>query len=353
MEFVDRTVEPNYALVYAIPFEDTDVTPEEVDNSRTQQFFAFCRQSPPQEDLPSWITTADVEQTSLSYEDFVTPPDEDIFELATQWDGCWHRITQDADRRPITDAMASQPVTWDTSGVPAGVYFLSGYTYEPTFNLWAPRVGGVVRVHDGGEPADDGPAAAITTREQSPCVGDTVPIEGCVNALPGSTMTAYFAIDSGLAPSDSDWIPFAEDVPVEGGSFTLDWEAPQEAGGASASLRIDVTDPNGATYTAYQYELNVVLAEGSAGCGADTDGCMGGFVMDPACETTGSGSTTDASGTDSSTSTAGGTAGGDGCGCRSQGGTPAFWEVLSLFGLVVLRRRRLRASGDVVHHATL
>lgn len=343
MEFVDRSVDPTYALVYGIPFEDTDVTPEEVDNSRTQQFFALCRQSSPQDDLPSWITMADVEQTLLSYEDFVVPPAEDIFELATEWEDCWHRVSQDADRRPITDAMASQPVTWDTSTVPAGVYILSGYTYEPTFNLWAPRVGGVVRVHDGGDPATGGPAAAITTREQSPCVGDTVPIEGCVDALPGTTMTASFAVDSGPEAGEPDWIPFAEDVLVEGGSFTLDWEAPQAAGGESVLLRIDFTDPNGATYTAYQYEPNIVLPEESAGCAADSDGCMGGFVPDPACGTTTSGSTTDAEETDSGTSTPGGTEVGgedDGCGCRSQDDSPARWGVFSALMLLARRRRR-------------
>ncbi len=340
MEFVDRTVEANYDLVYGIPFEDTDVTPEEVVGSRTQQFFALCRQTSPQEDLPSWISMADVEQTLINYEDFVTPQDDDIFELATEWDGCWHRITQDADRRPITDAASSQPVSWDTSVVPAGAYVLLGYTYEPVSNLWSPRVGGVVRVHDEGDPAADGPAGAISTGEQSPCVGDTVRIEGCVSALPGTTMTASFAITSGPDASDPDWTAFAEDVPVQGDQFALEWVVPQEAGGASTLLRVDFTDPNGETYTAYQYEANVVLPADSAGCGAEPDDCMGGFVMDPACETTGAGSTTDAAETDSGTSAAGSDGGDDGCGCRSQGDTPAGWGVLGLVALLARRRRQ-------------
>lgn len=91
---------------------------------------------------------------------------------------------------------------------------------------------------------------------------------------------------------------------MQGEGFTLDWDAPQEAGGASTMLRIDFTDPNGVTYTAYQYELNVVLPAGSARYGADPEDCMDGFVMDPACETTGNGSTMDASRTDSGTSAA-------------------------------------------------
>lgn len=333
MEFVDRSVDSNYSLVYGIPFEDTDVTPEEVVGSRTHQFFALCRQVSPQESLPSWITMADVEQTLLGYDEFVTPPSEDIFELATDWDGCWQRINEDADRRPITHSAASQPVTWDTSVVPTGVYSLSGYTYEPIFNVWAPRVGGVVRVYDGGDPAADGPAAAVTTGEQLPCVGDTVTVEGCVSALPGTTMTAYFAIDSDAA--EPDWIQFADNVPVEGEAFTLDWEAPQEAAGRSTILRIDFTDPNGATYTAYQYEPNIVLPMESAGCAADTDGCSPGFVMDPACDA-GTESTTD----DAETDTAPGVDTRDGgCGCHAPAGRPAQWGLLALLGLLVRRRR--------------
>ncbi len=331
MEFVDRSVEPNYGLVYGIPFEDTDVTDEEVEGSRTLQFFAVCRQNSPEEGLPSWITMTDVEQAMLNYDELVTPPDQDIFERATEWDGCWHRINEDADRRPITDALASQPVNWDTSAVPAGVYFLWGYTFEPVFNLWAPRAGGVVRVHDGGDPAADGPAASITTREQSPCVGDTVTVEGCVDALPGTTMTASFAIEG----PDPEWIPFAENVPVEGEAFALGWATPQEASGESAMLRVDFTDPNGVTYTAYQYELVIVLPADSAGCAGDTDDCSVAFVMDPACETTGGGSTTDETDTDSAPAD---DAGDEGCGCRSQGRAPAVWGLLGLFGLVVRRR---------------
>ena len=339
MEFVDRSVEPNYALLYGIPYEDTDVTADEVGDSRTHQFFAICRQTYLQEDLPGWISMADVEETVLSYEDFVTPPDDDIFERATDWSGCWHRVNEDSDRRPITDVIASEPMTWDTSTVSAGVYLLLGYTYEPPFNLWTPRAGGVVRVHDGGDPAIGGPAAAISTGQQSVCSGETVRIEGCVSALPGTTMTAFFTTDPSPDPSDSTWISFTEGVPVEGDFFTLDWEAPPEAMGASTILRVDFTDPNGVTYTAYQYEPNIVLPEDSAGCAADSDGCIGGFVPDPACEMTDSGSTTDDAGTDSGTSAAAETDD-DGCGCRSQDDTPTRWGLFGALALFVSRWRR-------------
>ena len=329
MEFVDRSIEPNYALTYSIPYEDTDVTADEVEDSRTHQFFAICRQTYLQEDLPRWITMADIEETSSNYEDFVTPSDDDIFELATDWDGCWHRITEDSDRRPITEAMASQPVTWDTTTVPEGVYLLLGYTYEPPFNLWTPRAGGVVRVHDGGDPAAGGPAAAITTGQLLRCPGDTLRVEGCVSALPGTTMTAFFTTNPSPDPSDSTWIPFAEDVPVQGEQFTLELEIPQEAGNTSTIVRVDFTDPNGMTYTAYQYETIIVFPEDSVGCADEPDDSMEEVDTDPSHETT-----------ETSTASA---VGDDGGGCRLQGTPPAGWGALSLLGLFALRRRRALA----------
>ncbi len=339
MEFVDRSVDANYAFVYGIPFEDTDVTPEEVDDSRTHQFFALCRQSPPHEDLPSWITASDVDDALLNYEEFVAPPDDEVFELSSRWSGCWHRITDDADRRPITDAAASQPITWDTALVPAGVYVLQGYTHEPLFNLWSPRVGGVVRVHDGGDPAAEGPAAAITTAEQSPCVGDTVLVEGCVNALPGTTMTASFAVDSGAAASESDWIAFSEDVLVQGDQFSIAWEVPPEVGGTSTMLRVAFTDPNGAVYVAYQYEPNIVLTQTSAGCIEDIDDCADGIVVDPACNSTGAAAETTDTDSETSGSETNADAAKSGCDCRSRGGAPGLWGLLWC-AMFVGRRRR-------------
>ncbi len=189
-------------------------------------------------------------------------------------------------------------------------------------------------MHDGGDPAQAGPAAAITTDEQTPCVGDTVTLEGCVNALPGTTVTASFAITSG--PNASDWTPFAQDVPVDGDSFALQWQAPEEAGGASAMLRATFTDPNGATYTAYQYAFNVVLA--AEVCAPVDDDCMGGFVMDPVCETSSGGPTTAAEDTDATDP--GGAA--RGCGCRSAGDAGGAWGILG-FVLLCGPWRRNRA----------
>ena len=189
----DRSEDPIFHLEYGIPFEDLDVTPDEVPGSRRHQFFAYCRPHHPQDFLPTWITQADVDAAvaaELVGEGVVET--SDILEFSEHWADCWFRINGDDERRPISNAMAEAGVEWDTSAVPAGVYTLNGYTYEPVFNIWTLRPG-VMKIHDG-DPHAIGPAAAISTGELTPYRDDEVMIEGCAHALPGSTFTAYWAV---------------------------------------------------------------------------------------------------------------------------------------------------------------
>lgn len=339
MEIVDRSVAADYTFAYAVPFEDTDLTPDEVADSRTHQFFAVCRQLAPHESLPSWISTDDVAAAMANYDELDAPPAEDILEAAAAWNGCWYRITGDDARRSITEAAAADPVTWDTAAVQAGVYVLWGYTYEPVFNLWAPRAGGVVRILDGEDSAELGPAAAVTSGEQAICVGDSVVVEGCVDATAGTTMTASFAV-GGPGDVDPVWTPFAENIDVEGDTFSLSWAAPEAASGETMMVRVEFTDPNGATYVAYQHELDIVLPSSSAGCGGDTDGCEGGFVPDPACD--GGSSTTELEPGTTGDETPTQTSGGDGCGCRHQRQDLSGVGILALLCLLATRRQRDR-----------
>lgn len=292
METVDRAADPRFRFDYGIPYEDTDVTEDEVPDSRTHQFFAICRQTYLQEDLPQWISSADVAAAMLADEELTLPDDDDVFELSDVWDGCWHRVSE--ERRPITEAAASTPVVWDTANVPAGVYLLLGYTYHPTFNLWSPRAGGVVRVHDGGDPAAAGPAAAITTEKDWACVGDTLHVEGCISALPGTTMSAFMAINPAPILADTSWqaIPQLSQRPVEGEQFSFDWDVPDDAAVSSVIIRVDFEDPDGGRYTAYQYEPTVVLREEAAAC-ADGSHCEGSVFLDPNCSSAETGDDSD------------------------------------------------------------
>jgi len=348
----DRTAGPLH-IPYAIPHEDTQVGPDESPQSRTHQFFGLCHGHRIDAPLPGWITGADVEASEMvgQLRPGAVAPDE-IFELRADWDDCWFRINADADRRPITCAMAEEGVDWDTGSVPPGVYTIEGYTYEPVQNVWSPRPG-VVKIHDG-DPDAVGPAVAVTTGELLLHRNQVGMIEGCVDAPAGSTLVAYWAAyESDAEVEPPPWQVYGPGVPVEGDSFTLEFAPPEALFGKLATLRVDVEDPDGRTYSAFMLErLTIVNADGPC-----TEG--GGFVGGSSCDDTGEdsgegGSSTAAVDTTGAASgatsrgaetTAGeggaATAGGDGCGCRTAGGGGTS-GLVALVGLALVRPRRSR-----------
>lgn len=349
MTVVDRSVNAVVHMDYTISKEDTELTGDEVDDSRRHQFFALCRASDPQSFMPRWITQSDIDRALQvgAAPDQIDP--EDILESSTEWAGCFERINADDDRVPITFAAAEAGVDWDTSDVPAGLYVIEGYTWEPALNLWSRRPG-VIKVVDDPDPAQSGPALAVGNTEEVISKNETVVIEGCVDAMEGATVTAYW----GLAESEVTWQPFITDDPVMADSFAVEFDPPETLAGESVMIRVDVTDPTGRTYTNYMRDLVIVL-------GTDNPGCAegGGFIGSADCpESDSSGdATTDAAtdgmptGGDSASDgpppgqDGGDEGGGGGCGCRSTGlgtgtdpGAPlgAGLLILGLWG----RRRR-------------
>lgn len=336
-------------IPYGIPYEDTDVGPDEVADSRTHQFLAFCRPHPIPEPIPSWMTQADVDAAEAvgQLEPGAVGP-SDILELREDWDGCWYRINADADRRPITCEMAEQGVDWDTAAAPAGVYNIEAYTYEPQFNFWVLRPG-VVKLHDG-DPDAVGPAAAVTNREFSVHRNEIAMIEGCVDAIEGSTLTMYWARQVEVG-QPIEWNEYAPGGPIEGPTFALEFAPPAPLVGGFGMLRIDVEDPQGRAYTAYMAERFVVVnADAPGGC--DTGSFVGGSSCD---ESSGGSSGGTGDGADTSAGSTGGSTGGStagdtssttvaqapgpgGCGCRHDGDRVGWtpW----LVGLLVARRRR-------------
>ena len=369
LEFVDRSADAVYRFEYSILDEDPSpgeaLLPDEVDDSRRHQFFAFSRQGNPQTEFPyNWITPDDVAaavEKNLITETTVGPTE--TLDTSPLWDGNFVRITPDDDRRPIAHESVAAPVEWDTSTADAGVYMLWGYTWEPAFNEWAQRYGNVVIVHDG-DPGAVGPAAAITNGELIVYSDEAAVVEGCVFADEGTTVDAYF---SETPPNDASpdwqptWVNAVEGHPVSGESFEVEF---MPGGGHSTPtllVRLVFNDPSGRSYEAHMpFLLNVL--PGSAG-GCETDG-GGGFIGTPGCggddgtdgsdsdagsdteDPTSDGnpsSTTAGSGSAGSTSapaSAGGSGdGGSGGTCAVQcEGTPA--SALLLLGLLGLRRRR-------------
>ncbi len=352
---VDRSQDPVVHLEYAASMDDLVLDPGEIETGRRFQFFAMCRDNGPQEPLPQWITFDDVTAAGMTipkFDPMTIMPQQVLDDAASGWPGCAERINADDARIPISAADAAVGVDWDTTGVPAGVYTIHGYTWDPTINIWSDRLG-FVKVHDG-DPTAAGPAVAVTTLEQILYLDEVALIEGCVDASDGATMDVYWT-----RSLEDDWQPYMTDEPVVGDAFAFEFDPPEGVMGESVVLRVDVTD-GGMTHTGFMQELVVVLEQNNPD--ACTNG--GGFIGEPGCadsggeDADGSGTAGDASATSgatgdgdetgatSSADTSGMADGGDGgggtCACRSSSGSGsgAVWLGLGLLGLAATRRRR-------------
>jgi hypothetical protein len=233
--------------------------------------------------------------------------------------------------------MAAMPVVWNTTGLAPGTYGVHGYTHEPRLNLWTPRTGGVVRVHDGDSGAI-GPGGALPGTERSAYAGDVVPIDGCVDGLPGTTVIAELAIldENGLRA----WMPYTEPVVLEGETFSVPFEMPRQAEGLRVAVRARFEDPLGRSDVAYRRAFIVVL-EGERPQGG-TDTGAGEETGDEASGSTG-------------VDTGAAASGERGCGCRvpqplRSGGPGAGWILPVLVGWSArvqrARRTRLRPAAQ-------
>ncbi len=348
MTIVDRSIDPVLSVPYGIPNEDPaegeSITPDELPDSRTHQFFALSRDYDPATFLPSWITSADVDAAaakSIIEAGSVTP--DEILETSEAWAGAWVRITADDARRSITFEMAEQGIEWDTTALAAGTYQIEGYTFEPAFNIFTRRPG-VVKLVDGGPPDDHGPAVGMDVQEIILYRNGMAMVTGCVDAMEGSTLTAEWApLDPQLG---TEWTSFASEVAVDGPTFALELQAPAELAGNLGMLRVTGDDLSGRSYTTYLPSPFTVLQED------DPNACDegGAFVGQPGCaegssslSTSMDGGDTIDSGDDDSTTSSdppGADASSSGCACGVDRG--GLWTWLALLPGWLLRRRRAR-----------
>lgn len=348
MTIIDRTVSSELVLSYTIPYEDLrpEDSVDEVEDSRTHQFIAFCRGHSVQEPLPVWLSTADVEKAAAV--GLIDPNElapDDILDTSSAWQDCLVRITPDDSRRLITFAAAAEPVVWDVGMLPVGAYVVNGYTWEPPFNIYSLR-SGVVKVVDDPDPAASPPALSIGNKPSEGIVYETETLQlyGCASAMDGSTITGYWAqINTYGMPLD--WVSFEADTPVVGDTFALPFAPPLEAAGNLIALKIEITDPMDRTFTAHMDLLATILEGSPPSTGGECEGS--GFVAGPECGTGGTGGTSPtSSGESGGDSGADVTSGPDqapssgGCGVCAVGdaSVPLGWLV---FGLLI--RRRLRA----------
>ena len=344
MSIVDRSVGSTINLPYSILQEDLKLLKGEVEDSRRHQFFAFCRSYPLTRYLPGWITQADIDRADLLGIGPTGVEEGDLLEADPAWEGCWYRITADDDRRPISFEVAAMGVDWDTAQVPAGTYLVEGYTWFPAFNEWNDRPG-VVKVVDEPDLAASGPAIAISNGEEIVYLDETVTIEGCVSAMEGSTIDAYYALNE----LPEQWVMFATDEPVMAETFAIELEPPKELYGESIMVRVEITDPMGRSFVHDMREF-VVLLEASGPQTCDE----GGFIGGAGCPDTGDGGSETGLDTDGMSADSTGTSGTAtesgpgasqteptaGCGCNATSGDRPELVALVLLALLGFGRRR-------------
>jgi hypothetical protein len=259
LQTVDASVEPTLHLSYAVPYDDTMLTADEVADSRTQQFFAFAHQS---FDFawPRWITEADLARARDNGD--VTEEQhtgtEDVLETASDWpEGTFVRITPDDPRLPITIARAMEGVDWDLTDVADGAWVVAAYTWEPEQNLWSLRPG-VVRIHHG-DPDAAGPAAFLPVPAPLNPVNTFAPFDLplCAAAPADSTIAVAWGHMAGSV--EPTWVPIEGEQTVPEGEGDLEVVLPAEAEG-SVLFRVEITDPAGRSTVAFRPYAQIVFA---------------------------------------------------------------------------------------------
>ena len=277
---VDRASTPVLHLEYTVAVDDLGpLTQDEVDDSRTHQFFAFARLDyaavGTAQRLPPWITRSDIDRAALVDPQVVPTQivDFDVLESTLRFGAAdWLRITADDARTPISAAQAALGVDWQLDAVAPGVYTVWGYTWEPLVNLWAPRPG-FVKVIDGPDAADAaGPGVALLLDNATLVPGEPYEVQGCADAPAGSTITLEWGVVEG--PVEPAWAPLLVDEPIDSGPLALEVVLPDEAaregpGLTLVRLRATITDPSGKSFVAHSpgsYAVEPLEEDSDEGC---------------------------------------------------------------------------------------
>jgi hypothetical protein len=260
---VDQSTNPivHFEYVVAVEEDPEDRTADEVDDSRTHQFFAFRKQDLPAADPPLWITRADIERARTK-DSNVNPqaiaPDM-VLEDATRFaPDEWVRITPDDARVPITHAQAAMGVDWDTSAVEPGTYEIWAYTWEPQSNIWSRRPGFVKVIASEAEAEDAGPSISLLFDQALIAAGELYMPPGCADVSPGTAVTLEWGTKSGtIVP---EWNLVLEYQPIDSGTLDLLFEPPSTAVSEYTVMRATVTDENCQSYVAYSPSVFTVTA---------------------------------------------------------------------------------------------
>jgi hypothetical protein len=234
-----------------VPYEDIELTDDELPDSRTLGLYAFGRDLPPGQELPNWVLADDVAR-ALEAGVLEAPPPSDAVLPSSAWTDAVFGVVE--ARQPIACDSAG-PWPWDTREVPVGAYVLWGYTFEPPLNLWTPRPG-VVRVVDAE--GEGPPAVALQFLDDRLEFGveQGLRVTGCVSADPGTEVRLAWA----RAAEPDTWTVF-DVLQPEDGTFDTVLFPPDDALYEALYVRAEATDPSGRTFTHHARGALVVLAE--------------------------------------------------------------------------------------------
>ena len=326
IQTVDPALEPTFTFSYAVPFDDTQLSVDELEDSRRHQFIAFCRQWPAGDPPPAYVSIADLEralETGVELDASLLDTAEATLETSLEWAGCWTRITADDARRPITHAAAAAPLEWDLAGVEAGTWMVAGYTWEPPLSIWR-RAPWVLRVLplDDQDPREAAAAIALTPEGVPP--DDPLSIPVCVAAEPGSTLSLEWS-SSKLDPLEwtlAQTLPVTSQAPLE-----LGFDPSSAVPGDTLLFRVSLDQALGADYISHGLVRVSVFAPPLGGedeGGTDEDGA----------ENDGSSDAEDSSSSDDPDA--------QGSGSCSLAPSPPSPPLLALFLLALARRARPR-----------
>lgn len=277
-QVVDRSQGTVVHFEYSVGEEDVGPrTPDEVDDSRTMQFFAFAKQDFAGKP-PRWISQDDIDRAAAVDPMVVASaiePDDILTTTSRFAAGDWRRVTADDARVPITFAQAAMGVDWDLTDVPPGTYVMWGYTWEPVNNEWSARPGFVKVIDDAATAAAAGPSVALLADEAIVDVGTPHAVPGCVDVAPGSTLTLQWGeLVGSLEPQ---WQTVIDAEPVSTGELAVEFVAPAAAAGKTVKLRAIVDDGAGHSYVAYgPRTIAVNPSDGGDDTGDDGGGSGGG-----------------------------------------------------------------------------
>jgi hypothetical protein len=337
---------PTLHVDFSIPFEDATRGPDELDDSRTFQFFALCRDHHAElEPLPNWIAQGDLDRSLASEIITELPPDDDVLDLASTWADCAWRLVPDDARVPITCDATQGGIDFDASMLPVGNYVVRGYTFEPSINVWVPRRG-VVQVR-GDEPLPVVSLMSPPRDDWQAYEADGFDVVGCMDGPPGTSVRVEWASLIALEWTELATLDAAEQT------FSIHFDFPPEAVGQPVIVRAIAAAGSGEAWTAFAPGTLIVLPGDGEGYGPEpppgVDHC--GFFPDaPDATTGGSSGDGSTSGLEPDTDTeAQAAADRGGCGCRAadEGATSelALAFVLALGARGRCRRRAARRVG--------